>query len=176
MSKPRLVILSDLWGFEKVIWLNEYLQQLKDTFEIQVYDCCILGNIDKSEYNETNLHTQFIKGGITHAVKQLLQLEQDKVDILAFSIGGTIAWKAQLNGLKINNLYAVSSTRLRYEHIKPKYNTILYFGENDAYKPNSEWFLKMEITPKIIKNKKHNLYSETNCIKEICQFLLNTHK
>ncbi|WP_117879352.1 alpha/beta hydrolase [Aureibaculum luteum] len=166
--KPRLIILSDLWGIEKSVWINDYTEILDSIFEIQYYDCCDLGQVDKLEYQENNLHNQFINGGIEVATKRLLELEKKRIDVLAFSIGGIIAWKAQLNGLKINTLYSISSTRLRYEKEKPKCNLSLYFGDKDNYKPTSEWFDRIELNPKIFKNKEHKLYTEIGCISEIC--------
>ena len=166
--KPRLIILSDLWGIEKSEWVNDYAEILDSNFEIQFYDCCDLGQVDKSEYEESKLHNQFVNGGIEIATKRLLELEGKRTDVLAFSIGGVVAWKAQLNGLKINNLYSISSTRLRYEKEKPSCNLRLYFGEKDNYKPASDWFDSFELKPKIFKDKEHKLYAEIDCIREIC--------
>lgn len=167
--KPRLIILSDLWGIEKSEWINYYVKILEIKFEIQFYDCCELGKLNKSVYEESNLHNQFVNGGIEIAVKKLLELETKRIDVLAFSIGGVIAWKAQLNGLKINNFYSISSTRLRYEKEKPNCIINLYFGDKDSYKPTSNWFNKMELKPKIFANKKHELYTEIDYINELCK-------
>ena len=166
--KPRLLILSDFWGAEKAAWVNDYVENLSTDFEIQFYDSCDLGQIDKTEYVESNLHNQFVNGGIEIATKRLLKLEKKRINVLAFSIGGVIAWKAQLKGLKINNFYSISSTRLRYEKDKPEFQLKLYFGEKDNNRPTSDWFDRMDINPKIFKDKGHNLYSEINCINEIC--------
>ena len=48
--KPKLIILSDLWGKEKSNWVSDYVELLKNKFEIQYYDCCDLGGIDKTDY------------------------------------------------------------------------------------------------------------------------------
>jgi len=168
MKKSRLIILSDLWGIEKAGWVKTYIENLDSKFEIQLYDCCDLGQVDTSGYLESNLHNQFVNNGIEIAVKQLLKLEKNRIDVLAFSIGGVIAWRAQLNGLKVTNFYAISSTRLRCEVVKPNCNINLYFGDKDNYKPTSDWFDKIEIKPKIFKGKEHQLYSENDCINEIC--------
>ena len=138
--KPRLIILSDLWGTEKSNWINYYLNALSPEFDIKYYDCCEIGNVDTTSLKEGVIHSQFIDHGIDLAVEKLIQLEDGKVDILAFSIGGIIAWKAGLKGLNINNFYAISSTRLRYESEKPSYAIKLYFGEKDLFKPDTNWF------------------------------------
>lgn len=172
--KPRLIILSDLWGIEKSEWVNNYTKTLDSKFEIKFYDCCKLGRVDKSGYKESSLHNQFVNGGIEIAAKRLLELEKRNINILAFSIGGVIAWKAQLHGLKINNLYAISSTRLRYEKVKPSYNVSLYFGDKDNYRPTIEWFDYINLKPKILKDKEHKLYTEIDCISKICNEIATT--
>jgi dienelactone hydrolase len=158
--KPRLIILSDLWGKEKSDWVVGYVELLKDKFDIQYYDSCDLGEIDKINYNEESIHSQFVNGGIEKAVECLLKREKNGIDILAFSIGGTIAWKAALKGLNVRNLFAVSSTRLRYENEIPNGKIKLYYGENDSNIPSDNWLKKHSIDFEIIKNKEHDFYTE----------------
>ena len=173
--KPRLIILSDLWGVEKSEWIKYYIENLNLKFEIQFYDCCDLGKVNKSDYVEEILHKQFVNNGIEIAMERLLELEKETIDVLAFSIGGTIAWKAQLKGLKINNFYAISSTRLRYETSKPNCHTRFFFGEKDEYLPSSDWFNNIGIEPYIFTGKGHKLYSKIDCINEICNEIKTTY-
>ena len=91
---------------------------------------------------------------------------------MAFSIGGTIAWKACLIGLKIDNFYAVSSTRLRYETEKPNCYTNLFFGEKDVYKPSLDWHTSIGLKPNIFKDKEHQFYSEIENIEKICSEII----
>jgi pimeloyl-ACP methyl ester carboxylesterase len=170
--KPRLIILSDLWGKEKSKWVAGYVDLLNDKFEIQYYDCCDLGGIDKTNYTEENLHGQFVNGGIEKAVERLLKAEKNQIDVLAFSIGGTIAWKVTLKGLNVRNLLAVSSTRLRYENEIPNGIIKLYYGENDSNKPSNDWFEKYSIDFEIIKNKEHSFYTEKDFATSICNEIL----
>ncbi|MBW4361937.1 alpha/beta hydrolase [Flavobacterium taihuense] len=170
--KPRLIILSDLWGKEKSDWVSVYVELLKDKFEIQYYDCCKLGEIDKTDYTEDSLHSQFVNGGIEKAVENLLKAEKNEIDVLAFSIGGTIAWKAALKGLNVRSLFAVSSTRLRYEGETPNGSIKGYYGENDTNKPNNDWFEKHSIDFEIIKNQEHDFYTEIDCATFICNEIL----
>jgi pimeloyl-ACP methyl ester carboxylesterase len=170
--KSRLIILSDLWGKEKSDWVSAYVELLKDKFEIQYYDCCELGEIDKTNYTEENLHSQFVNGGIEEAVKNLLRAEKNQIDVLAFSIGGTIAWKAALKGLNVRNLFAVSSTRLRHENEIPNRIIKLYYGENDSNTPSDDWFEKYSIDFEIIKNKEHSFYAEKDFATSICKEIL----
>lgn len=170
--KPRIIILSDLWGKEKSDWVAGYVELLEDKFEIQYYDCCELGEIDKTNYTEENLHNQFINGGIEKGVENLLKTEKNKINILAFSIGGTIAWKAALKGVNVRSLFAVSSTRLRYEDKIPNGTIKLYYGENDSNRPSNNWFEKHSIDFEIIKNKEHDFYTEKDFATLICDEIL----
>jgi esterase/lipase len=170
--KPRLIILSDLWGKGKSKWVAGYVDLLNDKFEIQYYDCCDLGGIDKKNYTEENLHSQFVNDGIEKAVENLLKTEKNKIDVLAFSIGGTIAWKAALKGLNVRKLFAVSSTRLRYENEIPNGIIKLYYGENDSNTPSDDWFEKYSIDFEIIKNKEHSFYTEKDFATSICNEIL----
>jgi hypothetical protein len=167
--KPRLIILSDLWGIQKSEWIKHYSESLNPYFEIKYYDCCQLGEVDKTDLSEKNLHSQFIRRGIKIAVEKLLDLETGNINILAFSIGGTIAWKAGLNGLNIKNLYAISSTRLRHETDKPNCYIKLFFGKKDNFKPNADWFEKMELKFEIIKNEGHQIYQNPDNILKVCE-------
>ena len=163
-----------MWGKEKLNWVSEYVALLCDNFEIQYYDCCDLGSIDKINFTEQNLHNQFVNGGIEIAVENLLNREKGKIKILAFSVGGTIAWKAALKGLNVSVLFAVSSTRLRYESEAPSCCVRLYFGENDVYKPSLNWFKKHKISCKIYNDRNHEMYLEGDLIKIICDEILTS--
>ena len=151
--KPRLLLISDLWGKEKSDWISYYTSILLNNFELEYYDSCDLGSIDTSDYLQENLHHQFVNGGIEKAVAQLIKEEKGFVNVLGFSIGGLIAWKAGLSGLKIQKLFAISSTRLRYENLKPLGTIQLFYGENDNYKPDSNWFKNLHIKESYFKNE-----------------------
>lgn len=171
--KPRLIILSDLFGKERSSWIASYVELLSPNFDIQYYDCCELGGIDKTIYTKENLHNQFVNGGIERAVDALLKKENKEVTVLAFSIGGTIAWKAALKDLKVESLVAISSTRLRYETQVPNCKVKLYFGKEDIYKPDLSWFANYQIVPEINKNKGHLMYVEKDFIHLVCDAILN---
>ena len=158
--KPKLIILSDLWGRQKAHWLPHYTRLLSDKYTLTFYDCCELGGIDLSHYQEESLHRQFIEGGIERAVIKLLKLETQPLRILAFSIGGTIAWKFGLMGGRIERLSCVSSTRLRKETEKPLGNIHLYFGEDDPYRPQQEWFQQMKVPFTLLPHQSHDMYEE----------------
>lgn len=168
----RLIILSDLWGKEKSGWIENYIQYLKEDFDIHYYDCCELGAVDKSDYKKEILHKQFISAGIDTAVQNLTDLEVNRVSVLSFSIGGTIAWKYGIETDRIQSLYCISSTRLRHETVKPKGNLRLYYGDQDKFKPDAEWFDRLLIEAHIFEGQSHEFYKEEEFAKEICQPIL----
>lgn len=171
-KKSRLVLLSDLWGKEKSDWISFYTEILEEHFELHYYDCCALGNIDKFIYSEENLHQQFVNGGIEIAVEKLLQEETQIVTVLGFSIGGLIGWKAAISGLKIENLFALSSTRLRYEAQKPLGNIELFYGENDTFKPDAIWFDNFQLKQNLFPNENHEFYQKKEVATIICNQII----
>ena len=138
--KERILIISDLWGREKAESLVNYTRILEKVFDVVFYDSYELGQIDVSNFTQENVHRQFVGGGIENAIETLVKSEKQKVNILAFSIGGTIAWNFGLKTDNINSLVCISSTRLRNETERPKGDVELYFGKNDEYRPTVEWF------------------------------------
>lgn len=171
-EKPKLLILSDLWGKEKSSWVANYINLLQQKITVIFYDCCELGEINKKEYSEENLHKQFVSGGIETAVQNLLISEKDDVFILAFSIGGTIAWKSTLLGLKTKALFAISATRLRVETEKPATNLSLFYGRNDIFKPDDNWFAALKINKTLFENENHNFYEKPEYATKIAKHIL----
>lgn len=166
--KYRLIILSDLWGVIDASWVSMYVDKLSEGFEVKLYSSCELAEISEKNLSEEERHHFFVNGGIEKAVKNLMALEKEQLIVLAFSIGGTIGWKACLKDLNVKKLYAISSTRLRYETEKPKAEAILYFGEEDNYKPNNNWFEKMKVDYRIIPKKVHEMYKEEEFAERLC--------
>lgn len=172
MVKTRLLILSDLYGSENPEWIKRYIDLLESKFDIKYYNTPELAGIDVFDLTETEIHNQFLSGGIDKAVENLLKSESRKVVVLGFSIGGTIAWKAALKTLEVSYLFTVSSTRLRYETESPNGKLKLYFGEKDPNKPNSKWFLDLNVAYEILQNLNHQLYLEENNCSLICDDIL----
>ncbi|GAA3726687.1 MULTISPECIES: alpha/beta hydrolase [Flavobacterium] len=166
MKKPRLLLLSDLFG-DNPEWIQNYIEILELKFDVQYYDVLKLAQIDSSS-EEKEIHNQFLNGGIEKAVNCLLDFEKEEVAVLGFSIGGTIAWKASLKGLKATQLVAVSSTRLRFETGIPSCKVKLYYGDKDMNKPDQEWFMRLKMESQIFENQNHNLYEEKSNASPIC--------
>ncbi|WP_281634723.1 alpha/beta hydrolase [Flavobacterium luteolum] len=168
--KSRLLILSDLFGGNPE-WIQTYIETLGLRFDVQYYDVLKLAQIDSSS-DEKEIHNQFLNGGIEKAVNNLLDLESGNASVLGFSIGGTIAWKACLRGLKVTELVAVSSTRLRFENEVPNCKIKLYFGKRDSNIPKYEWFSELGISNLIFENQDHLLYQEKENAFLICDDFL----
>ncbi|MBU2995164.1 hypothetical protein KO500_01900 [Cellulophaga baltica] len=170
----RLVVLSDMWGIRNGLWVTSYLGYLQQYYDIVYYDCQELAQINVENETEENLHNAFVSGGIDIAVSELLKKEKksEPSRYLAFSIGGTIAYKAGLAGLPIKSLYAVSSTRVRKETEKPSFDTRFIYGANDKFRPSDEWATNLDLEIEVIDDFGHELYSDEKITKEICQEFL----
>lgn len=166
--KNRLLILSDLWGITDASWVSMYVNRLSDNFKVVLYNSCELAEMPQKYLLEAQRHAFFLNEGIEKAVENLIKLEKEQLTVLAFSIGGTIAWKACLNGLDVKSFYAISSTRLRYETERPKGKIALYYGGKDVYKPSEDWFENIKLTPSIIPQKAHEMYKEEDFVSKLC--------
>ncbi len=172
MILPKLLILSDLHGLDAAYWLSEYVNRLSNYCELLIYDSNILAETPKEIQSVHDVHLKFVNGGIEKAAQNLMKKNAELNNILGFSIGGCIAWKAALLGLKVNNLFAISSTRIRYETRKPISNCHLFFGGGDNYRPSKEWCDTMELQPSILYNENHNFYMKFNYAQYISEFIL----
>ncbi|PHQ61431.1 MAG: hypothetical protein COC08_04860 [Maribacter sp.] len=168
----RLVLVSDMWGTKKGLWITSYLGYLQQYFDIVFYDSQQLANIDLTINTEENVHKAFVDGGIDTAAACLLKKESIPSHYLAFSTGGTIAWKAALMGLPMKSLYAVSATRIRLEDSKSSVPTTLVYGSNDTFIPSNDWFEKVDVEMELIKNFGHTLYTDEKIIRKVCLNLL----
>jgi len=174
--KPKLIIISDLFGKQDMRWVEGYRSHLSNAFQITVHDACDLAEIDPANLSEEKIHEQFVNGGIEKAVENLCRIENEPSSVLAFSVGGAIVWKAMLKGLKANCFVAVSSTRLRYESKKPSKNIHLVYGELDMYQPKEAWYSKLNLSQKsILEKASHTLYKESKYVAEICALITAKH-
>ncbi|MCG2459911.1 hypothetical protein K8352_04065 [Flavobacteriaceae bacterium F89] len=169
----RLVVLSDMWGLKKGLWITSYLGYLQQYYHITYYDSQQLASINPLIESEENVHAEFTQGGIDTAVAHLLTKETKPCHYLAFSTGGSIAWKAALRGLPIKSLTVVSSTRLRLETEKPSCPITLLYGENDRNSPPKEWSLKLGVKVEVLPHFGHDMYTDEKVISKVSRELLN---
>jgi len=168
----KLVIVSDMWGARKGLWITSYLGYLQQYFDITFYDSQQLANLDLTVNTEENIHNAFVDGGIDTAVAHLLKKEQSACHYLAFSTGGTIVWNAAKKGLPVKSLYTVSATRIRLENDKPSVPVTLVYGSNDTFKPDDNWANMLGLDMEIMPNFGHTLYSDEIIIRKVCLDLL----
>ncbi len=168
----KLVIVSDMWGARKGLWITSYLGYLQQYFDITFYDSQQLANLDLTINTEENVHNAFVNGGIDTAVAHLLKKEQKACHYLAFSTGGTIVWNAAKKGLPVKSLYTISATRIRLEKDKPSVPFTLLYGANDAFKPDDNWANMLGLDMEIMPNFGHSLYSDEKIIRKVCFDLL----
>lgn len=168
----KLVVISDMWGVKKGLWITSYFGYLQQYYNIEFHDCQQLADIDIPVLTEENIHNAFVNGGIDTAVAHLLKKETEPAHYLAFSTGGTIAWKAALKGLPMKSLTAISPTRIRFEENRPEIPLDLIFGECDKFKPSMKWAMKVGVDLRIIPSFGHQLYSDEKIITDVCLDLL----
>ncbi|MFK7785199.1 MAG: hypothetical protein AB8B56_08785 [Crocinitomicaceae bacterium] len=164
MSKPQLYILSDIFGSSEKEWMKEYVRELSPFFEITSFDSRELAGIHTLPQSE--VHAEFVNGGIDSAVENLHKIWSVPDAILGFSVGGTIAWKyaQQIPNLR---LYLISATRIRNEEVQPPCSVHLYFGELEEHGPKREWFENHDLIPIVIKAEGHECYKVNHLIQQI---------
>lgn len=173
--KPRLLLLSDLWGRGQSDWWQRYSVALSPHFQLQWYDCCELANLQLVPYEQDVLHQQFVQGGIERAAAKLLQEEAHyptSRQILSFSMGGVIAWKAIQAGLPVHQYYAVSASRLRYEQVALPAHGCLWYGDQDAFRPSPEWLGRQHLRHHLLPAHGHECYREPQVVKLITDTLI----
>ena len=154
----QLVIISDIMGFPDRQSIFNIVKNINPSIEVTHYDARILAEIDTQIKDKQLIHKAFLDGGLDSAVKSLVRFKNKAINIIAFSIGGTIAWKAALKGVNVNKLIAVSSTRLRYEKSKPDCHIQLTYGALDPYRPDDTWIKSMGLIPEVKSGKLHDFY------------------
>ncbi len=151
---------------------EKYRQILRNHFEIKYYDSRILAEINSKGKSAEKIHQDFVNFGIEKAVENLQQKEKEKTHILAFSVGGVIAWKYALKAKNVKSLTLISSTRLRYEMAKPSTKIELYFGEKDKYQPAKEWFENLNLKRNVFLDFGHEMYENIDFSKKTSQEII----
>lgn len=168
----RLVVVSDMWGSKKGLWITSYLGYLQQYFNIVFYDSRELANIDKSNNTAEGMRSAFINGGLDTAVSHLLAKESEKSHYLTFCAGGAIAWKAAINGLPVKSLYAVSPIEMEHFKEGPDCPITLLYGEMEESIPSTEWSIHTKAVIERIPKFGHEMYSDEKIIKKVCLDLL----
>jgi pimeloyl-ACP methyl ester carboxylesterase len=170
----KLVILSDMWGSKKGLWITSYLGYLQQYFDIQFHDTQQLADVDLVVCTPENLYKAFQNGGMDTAVAQLLNKEKKPCHYLTFCAGGTVVWNAVLQGLPIKSLYAISPIDLPLDAPKPDFPVRLLYGANDTALPSEEWAASKGVSLEVLPDYGHELYSDEMIIQKVCLSLLES--
>jgi len=168
----KLVIVSDMWGAKKGLWITSYLGYLQQYFDITFYDSQQLANLDILIQTEENVHNAFLEGGTETAASHLLKKETEPCYYLAFSTGATIVWEAAKKGLPVKLLYGVSPTRIRKKNNRPNIPYQLVYGANDEFRPSDDWADMLGVEMEVLSNYGHTLYTDDKIIQKVCMELL----
>ncbi len=169
----RLVILSDMWGSRRGLWITSYLGYLQQYFDIVYYDSQELAGLDMVVKTRENLCKALAEGGYDTAVTQLLAKEKTPSHYLTFCAGGTIAWRAALKGLPMQSLYAISPLWLEQEQDKPDCPVKLLFGELHKERPGEGWAENMGVEWAVEPHFGRELYSDEKIIRQVSLELLD---
>ena len=150
-----------MWGALNDAWKHYYLDALTPYFELIWLDARVLADIDPTITDQEGLHQAFTAGGIEQAVEKLIEARYATTHLLAFSVGGVIAWRYALRIQGVQSLTAVSATRLRKEFEVPECDIKLYFGAEDQFRPDQAWAESKPIECVVVPKKKHPCYRET---------------
>lgn len=170
----RLVVLSDMWGAKRGLWITSYLGYLQQYFEIVYYDSQELADLDRLSRAPDKICEALEAGGYERAVAQLLKKESVESHYLTFCAGGTIAWKAAAKGLPMKSLYAISPIWLHRQTDRPEVPVKLVFGEYMENRPSPAWAQNLQIPLEVIPKFGRELYSDEKIIDKVCLELLES--
>jgi hypothetical protein len=169
----RLVILSDLWGAKKGLWITSYLGYLQQYFDIVYYDTSQLADLEAGLLTAEKISAAFDNGGLERAVRNLMDRENTPGHYLTFCAGGTVVWNAALKGLPVKSLYAVSPLHMHRETEIPDCQITLLYGEYMNNRPSRDWALKLGAPMQVIPRFGQQMYSDEKIIQKVCKDLLD---
>lgn len=173
----RLVVLSDMHGSKRGLWITSYLGYLQQYFDIVFYDSRELAGIELTVNSDENVYNAFMEGGMDTAVAHLLKIEHTESHYLTFCAGGGIAWKAGMMGLPMKSLFAISALNLEIYDWKPDCPIKLLYGEYGDYRkklPDVKWAERLGVSLEVIPKFGGDLYSDEKIIQKVCKNLLET--
>lgn len=170
----RLVVISDIWGAKKGMWITSYLGYLQQYFDIVYYDSQQLADIDIVNYTPEEVTQALEQGGMDTAITQLLMKERVPSHYLSFCCGGLIAWKAALKGLPVKSLYAISPMNIHLETVRPDVPVTLLFGENQEDRPSEAWADQMNVPIEVVPKFGRQLYTDEKIIGKVSLNILES--
>jgi dienelactone hydrolase len=149
----QLLVVGDIHGFP------ETLVKLLDVecFEHRVLQLADLSG--RPGLRGDDLHDHLVnKDGMRHAVRALRAINGRTCFGIGFSSGGTALWSAVKEGLEIQALICVSSTRLRFETSPLNIPSMVFWGELDPHRPTETWNDAVPGSCETYTGKQHDFY------------------
>lgn len=149
---PDLLILGDIHGFPRAEDLS--------TSDWRRPRVLALAEISgRPDLSGEALHDHLFKGdGLERAVHTICRIGGTAGIGIGFSAGGTVLWNAVKQGLGLQALVCVSSTRLRLETSRLAIPTLTLWGERDPHRPAESWNDTLPSFSKTYPDQPHDFY------------------
>ena len=149
----RLLVVSDIHGFPGTF------AELFGVGCLEHRGLQLAGLSGRPDLSGDSLHDHlFSKDGVQQAVRELLEIDGRTCVGIGFSAGGTALWTAVKQGLELEALICVSSTRLRFETSPLNMPNMVFWGEADPYRPSESWNDTLPVYWKTYPGKPHDFY------------------
>ncbi|MBX4967986.1 alpha/beta hydrolase [Rhizobium binae] len=147
----HLLVVSDIHGFP------ETFTDLSDVgcSQHRVLQLADLSGRPDLRGDELHHHL-FNDDGMRHAIRALREVDGRGCSAIGFSAGGTALWNAVREGLELQALICVSSTRLRFETAPLNIPAMVVWGELDPYRPSESWNHAVPQRWKTYSGKQHD--------------------
>ncbi|MBX5134013.1 alpha/beta hydrolase [Rhizobium lentis] len=147
------LVVGDIHGFP------ETFVELLDAGSFQRHGLQLADLSGRPDLRGDALHDHlFNQDGMRHAIRALREIDGRGCLGIGFSAGGTALWNAVREGLELQALICVSSTRLRFETSPLDIPTMVFWGELDPYRPTESWNNAVPQCWKIYAGKQHDFY------------------
>lgn len=158
-NKNALIVLHEIYG------VNEFVEDVCTRYHRIGFDVYSPNLLNKECYpyeQAADAYSNFVNEIGFHVYEQInalvniLKEKYDKVFILGFSVGATIAWRCSENSM-CDGVIACYGSRIRdYMDVKPLCQVLLIFAKEDSY--NVEKVMKELIHVKRVCIKKLEAY------------------
>lgn len=135
-NKNAVIILHEIYG------INDFIEEMCTEYNLQGFDvfCPNIIQRERFLYSEmTEAYRHFIKNKGFEYYKEIeiliskLKFIYDKVFIIGFSVGATIAWRCCEHS-KCDGIVCCYGSRIRdYIELKPSCPVLLLFAEQDSF-------------------------------------------
>jgi Dienelactone hydrolase and related enzymes len=136
-SKRAIIILHEIYG------INRHIERICNEYCLKGYDVYCPDLLDRKhsfEYSQCEEAYRYFVNKVSfevfHQVNILieqLKKQYEKVILLGFSIGATVAWRCTSNAL-CDGVIGYYGSRIRdYISVVPKCPTLLLFAEEDSF-------------------------------------------